>query len=230
VKPFFYCALVLAGLAFSGCDQLARQQKERAMDRADQAVKDSDYKTAETAYEDAIDGTPETAEAHYRLALIEDDKLKNTVAAIYHYQRYLDLQPNGSHAKDATRFVKELQFRLINELSKGAMMTQQDAARLKNENLKLVQQISDLRAQVTDLRNQRNTAMKNATTPITPPDLKKLPPGTRSYTVQTGDTLASIARRFYKSSARWKDILDANYFSLQGKTSLKVGQTLIIPE
>ena len=230
MKAHFVIALALACAAVSGCDQLAKQQRERALDRADQAVKDSDYKGAEVAYEDAIDGTPGTAEAHYRLALIEDDKLKNTVAALYHYERYIELEPKGAHAKDAARFIKELQFRLLNELSKGAMMTQQNAARLKNENLSLTQQVSSLRAQITDLRNQRNAAMRNSTAPVAPPDMKKLPPGAHTYTVQQGDTLASIARRFYKSSARWKDILDANYYSLQGKTALKVGQTLIIPE
>jgi len=200
------------------------------MDRGDQAVKDSDYQSAREAYEDAIDGTVSTAEAHYRLALIEDDKLKDTVGAIHHYQRYLELEPKGSHAKDAARFIKELQFKLMNELSNGPIMTQAAAVRLKNENLQISKDNAALKAQVEELRTQRNTALKNSQITGTPPDLKKLPPGTRSYTVQKGDTLASIARHFYKSAARWKDIQDANYYSLQGKASLKVGQTLIIPE
>jgi nucleoid-associated protein YgaU len=230
VKFGIFPLLVLLGLSLSGCDQFMKQQKDRALDRADQAAKDGDYQAAAGAYEDAIDGTAETAEAQYRLALIEDDKLKNTVGALAHYQRYLELAPKGTHAKDAARFVKELRFRLINELSTGAMMTQTDAAHLKNDNLELTKKNAALNAQIAELRKQRNTAMRNSSTPITPQDLKKLPPGTRTYTVQSGDTLASIARHFYKSSARWKDILDANYYGLQGKTALKVGQTLIIPE
>jgi nucleoid-associated protein YgaU len=53
---------------------------------------------------------------------------------------------------------------------------------------------------------------------------------TRTYTVQKGDTLASIARKFYKSAQRYKDIQDANQNLLQGGVDLKVGQVLIIPK
>jgi len=47
--------------------------------------------------------------------------------------------------------------------------------------------------------------------------------------VQPGDTLASISRKFYKSSGRWQRILDANSDTLSKPSDLKPGQTLIIP-
>jgi nucleoid-associated protein YgaU len=47
--------------------------------------------------------------------------------------------------------------------------------------------------------------------------------------VEAGDTLASIARKYYKNQAKAKDILDANYNSLGGKDVIRVGQVLIIP-
>jgi nucleoid-associated protein YgaU len=47
--------------------------------------------------------------------------------------------------------------------------------------------------------------------------------------VQSGDTLASISRKFYKSSNRWKTILDANKKSIRNPKDLTVGQTLVIP-
>src|SRR5439155_1531541 len=53
--------------------------------------------------------------------------------------------------------------------------------------------------------------------------------GSRTYVVQSGDTLASISRKFYKSSARWEKILDANKENIPNPAKLKVGQTLIIP-
>jgi len=46
---------------------------------------------------------------------------------------------------------------------------------------------------------------------------------------QSGDTLASISRKFYKSPKRWEKILDANKESIRNPGNLKVGQTLIIP-
>jgi nucleoid-associated protein YgaU len=58
------------------------------------------------------------------------------------------------------------------------------------------------------------------------PGLKK---GGQTYVVQSGDTLFSISRKFYKSSKRWKAILEANKKSVRNPKELTVGQTLIIP-
>ena len=41
--------------------------------------------------------------------------------------------------------------------------------------------------------------------------------------------MASIALKFYKNRARWKDIQDANFNSLDGTVKIKPGQKLIIP-
>lgn len=49
----------------------------------------------------------------------------------------------------------------------------------------------------------------------------------RTYTVVRGDTLAGIAIKMYKSSARWKEIADAN--KIADARTLKVGQVLTIP-
>ena len=51
----------------------------------------------------------------------------------------------------------------------------------------------------------------------------------RTYAVKSGDTLASISRKFYKTSARWKEILRANKDKIDNPENLKVGQTLTIP-
>jgi nucleoid-associated protein YgaU len=51
----------------------------------------------------------------------------------------------------------------------------------------------------------------------------------RTYVVQSGDTLVSISRKFYQTSARWQDILDANQNQLSNPDELKAGQTIILP-
>ena len=50
-----------------------------------------------------------------------------------------------------------------------------------------------------------------------------------TYLVQSGDSLVSISRKFYQTTARWKDILDANQNQLTNPDELKPGQTIIIP-
>lgn len=51
----------------------------------------------------------------------------------------------------------------------------------------------------------------------------------RTYVVQPGDTLGSISRKFYGTSARYMDIYNANRESLASPNAVTVGQTLIIP-
>jgi nucleoid-associated protein YgaU len=47
--------------------------------------------------------------------------------------------------------------------------------------------------------------------------------------VKEGDTLASISRKFYKTSKRWKEIRDANEKKIDDPDNLKEGATLTIP-
>jgi nucleoid-associated protein YgaU len=51
----------------------------------------------------------------------------------------------------------------------------------------------------------------------------------RTYLVQPGDTFTSISKKFYQTSARWKDILDANQNQVPDPDALKAGQTIILP-
>jgi nucleoid-associated protein YgaU len=53
--------------------------------------------------------------------------------------------------------------------------------------------------------------------------------GGRTYIVQKGDTLFSLARKFYDDQARWKDIWEANRTRLPDPDKLLVGMKLIIP-
>lgn len=65
---------------------------------------------------------------------------------------------------------------------------------------------------------------------VTPPAARPAA-SSRSYTVAPGDTLSKIARKMYGSTARWKDIQNANQDKLgTGVARLKVGVTLVIPE
>lgn len=51
----------------------------------------------------------------------------------------------------------------------------------------------------------------------------------RLYVVQKGDTLQSLALRYYGTRAGWEKIYQANRSGLPSKDQLKVGQQLVIP-
>jgi tetratricopeptide (TPR) repeat protein len=226
MRAFLFLALPLTIIALTGCDRLLQQKGADALGMAQEKEKEGDYPDAIRWYEASLDGTPQTAESHYSMALIFDDKLDNPVAALDHFQRYLELDPTGDHATDAKNFADQDKFKLVNILSNGSFMPQQDAARLKNQNLELQKQLTDVRKQLADMRTMaRQTPGSHADDPIQKP----IPPGARTYTVESGDTLRSISRTFYKTGARWQDIQDANFGPIDGTVKLKVGMTLVIP-
>ena len=225
-RLLFGCLLAVIGL--SGCEEAFQSSSVRATERADRKYKEGDFRAAAQFYEEALDGTARTADLHYKLALLYDDKLADPVGSLHHWNRYLELDPRGSHAKEAREFAKEDERKLVLKLSRGALMTQEDSVRLKNENLALRKESVALRKEIADLRAAPH---ETASIPKGPAEQKQkpIPPGARTYTVKPGDTLASISRHYYKTSGRWKDIQDANFNRLEGTAKIKPGMTLIIP-
>lgn len=51
----------------------------------------------------------------------------------------------------------------------------------------------------------------------------------QTYIVQTGDTLSSIAQRFYGDANEWRPIFEANRDRLTSAEALQVGMSLRIP-
>jgi LysM repeat protein len=219
--PLVRVLVALVVLGFSSCERLFDKGSKESIEAADKKVAAGDFHGAVSLYEAALDGTPQSAEVHYKLALLYDGKLKSPLDALHHMDRYLELAPSGPHVKDARAYKKEGETKLLTKLSNGSPITQQDAVRLKNENQILREQLTALRAQ---------KALPAATTNARgEPVQKPIPPGARTYTVKKGDTLAKISRQFYKTGARARDIQDANFNSLDGTVKIKTGMVLIIP-
>jgi LysM repeat protein len=213
------CALALLG--FASCERLFDKGLKESSAAADKKAASGDYAGAIPLYESALDGTAKTVDVHYKLALLYDAKLKEPVGALHHMERYLELAPAGPHAKEAKAYKKEAEAKLLTQWSGGSPITQQDAVRLKNENQLLREQLAILRAQKAQPAATFDTKGE--------PVKKPIPPGSRTHTVEAHETLASIAQKYYKNKARWKDIQDANFNALDGTVKIKPGMTLIIP-
>jgi nucleoid-associated protein YgaU len=186
------------------------------MQDADNRAAQGDFERAVNLYEAALDDSPRGAEVHYKLALLYDDKLNDPVSALHHFKRYLALSPNGSHAKDVNDSIKRDEVAALTALSGDSVITRAEAARLRNENLTLHKQLEEPAALA---KAQGNDSRKGGGS-------KK---AGQTYVVQSGDTLVSISRKFYKSPKRWKAILEANKKNLRDPKDLTVGQTLVIP-
>ncbi len=132
-----------AGLA--GCDLLTVSQTGRKIREGNEAVLRGEFPRAVQHYEAALDGTMLSAEAHYRLGLVYEDQMKNQVGALHHFERYLELAPQGQFATDVKGYVDRLRLVIVSSLAEGTVLPAREASRLKNENLELREKLAELR-------------------------------------------------------------------------------------
>jgi tetratricopeptide (TPR) repeat protein len=250
--------LVLAGLclvlAGAGClpgvarlDQ--RDRKEPLMQRAQTLVSEGNVEAAIESYRKALDIDHNLVRAHLDLALLLHDANKDYVGAIYHYRRYLTLRPDTQKRKmietrisnarqlfaatmneqlaargpapdlpsvgpaPASQSEDSLLVRELEEMRVELKNAQLELAEIKNENAALLRHTRSLQQQVASLRERGEQVATEA----------------RTYRVQKGDTLSSIAVRFYKDASRWREILKANENRLGSTKRLRVGQEIVIP-
>lgn len=216
----FATALILGlALSLASCDRMITPRSAQIIKDAESKVADGNFLRAITLYESALDDSPRAADVHYRLALLYDDKMHDPLHALHHFKRYLTLAPAGPHANEVKNFMKKAELELGTSLSGDSVVSRAEAARLKNENLTLRKEVEDLRAHRSPDKPQPETKTAD----------KKPGAGPRTYVVREGDTLASIARKFYKSTGRWKKIRDANKNVIDDPAKLKPGMTLTIP-
>src|SRR5947207_11406284 len=209
--------------ATDGCERMVTPRNTQIVKDADVKATEGDYLRAINLYEAALDDSPRCAEIHYKLALLYDDKMNDPLNALHHFKRYLALSPNGSHANDVKNSIKRDEVAVLTILSGDSVVPRAEAARLRNENLNLHKELEARSATF------RSASDKSRARDVKPGKTASAKSGGRTYIVQSGDTLASISRKFYKSSARWEKILNANKESLHNPENLKVGQSLIIP-
>ena len=219
MRVFLIRNLLLAcALIFAACDKQDPQRD--AVARAEQQVKAGAFRQAIRAYESALDGSAKTADIHYTIAVIYDDKLKEPLDAIHHYDRYLELAPKGGRVKEANSAKADCEKRLQLKITKEGYMTTGEGMRLRNEN-------ESLRKTIADLRNPKPTPASEMPDPSKPDTMS---PGAKRYSVARGDTLGKIAIKFYNNRAYAGHIKAANYNQLRGGDALQVGMILIIPE
>ncbi|MEP6808909.1 MAG: LysM peptidoglycan-binding domain-containing protein [Chthoniobacterales bacterium] len=210
--------LILTLAVFVGCDRMITPRSAQLIRDARRKATEGEFMAAINLYENALDGSAESADVHYQMALLYDDKMKEPLHALHHFKRYLTLAPNGPHAAQVKDLMKRDELELITDSAGDSVLTRGEAGRLRNENLTLRKKLEERVAAPRAPGNANKTAAKKG---------EPAPP--RTHVVQTGDTLFSLSRQYYNSPDRWKDILRANKKNVDDPGKLKVGQTLTIP-
>lgn len=73
-------------------------QRELHFRLGENCVNAMDYRGAIREFEESLETDPHLAAAHFELGWLYDQKMSSPVAAIYHYERYLQLESDASNA------------------------------------------------------------------------------------------------------------------------------------
>jgi LysM repeat protein len=98
---FAICALAaMLGAALGGCapgQGQADDEKEPHFVLGQSKVNAMDYQGAVDAFEASLEANPRSAAAHFELGCLYEGKVPDPAAAIYHYERYLKLNPSAGN-------------------------------------------------------------------------------------------------------------------------------------
>src|SRR5256885_16626692 len=114
LKNFAAPGILGLGLSLASCDRMITPRSAQIIKDAENKVADGNYLRAIALYESALDDSPRTADVHYRLALLYDDKPHDPLPALHHFKRYPTLAPSGPHPNEPKKFMKK------DELEPGA--------------------------------------------------------------------------------------------------------------
>ena len=238
---WFFLAALLIAFCTAGCDRLSgdgsTERKAVLKIRDAEALNEvRDYQRAVEAYEEAMRLDPSQVDAHFKAAVIYDKKLDQFVAAIYHYEVFLKMERDPEKSKLATDFLNNAQFQYVVALPQYKKLANPETSKLQSDNDALHRQISELKSELVRLRSERSAPQ--AAPPPTPvgaprvfaPPKPKKPaaPAVKTYRVQKGDGLRTIARKVYGDPAKWTLILEANP-QIKSPADLHIGQVLRIP-
>lgn len=251
-KISFALLAAICGLALCGCNppgqSVADEEKEPQFLIGRSRVNTMNFAGAIEAFEQALEKNPQSGAAHFELGWLYAEKESDWAAAIFHYQKYLKLRPVANNAET----VRQQIFRLKQELAKGVLPVpasnemQKQLEQLADDNRRLTEELDKLKtlpvvtlpptrtgtlvssgrtnipAQNPPPRTTSRTAQTSQpSTPRTSPSATAV---TRQHRIQSGETLASVARRY---DVRLETLLSAN--PSVNPRRLQPGQSLVIP-
>jgi len=232
MKCLLGIALMAALLGACRRDVVAPEQSV-AYQQARRGADAGDWAAAAGFYRQLLDEHPKFARGHLELGLLCDERLNDPIAAIYHYRRYLELEPNSDKRRVVEDFIERAKLSLAAKLPQPGSVDGGELLRLQNQNTALAGENAALKSKLAEyealLHAPAQPALTNAAVTLVtnPPSSITVKP--RIHVVQKGDTLFSIATRYYGSPAGWQKIYQANQSVLPNKDQLKIGQQLTIP-
>jgi len=250
---FFFIVIALAGMV--GCApsgvEIVSETDEKQYQLGQDYKNQGRMEEALGAFERVIDARRDAPESHLEAGYIYLRTMKDPINAIYHFNRYLRLQPQSPQATQVRQLIETAQKEFARQLPAQPYEGELDridlmdlVKTLKQENDSLKRELMAATARVEQLENvlgqarrptqgqtHSQTGQIQVSAPIQQVDPVAATPSSapRTYAVQSGDTLSAISNRFYGTPSRWIDIYQANRDRLSSESALRVGQEIRIP-
>lgn len=153
---FAFCLpAVLLSVALAGCapgQGQADDEKEPHFVLGQSRVNAMDYQGAVEAFEESLEANPRSAAAHYQLAVLYENQVSvsDPAAAIYHYERFLKLNPNAGNADAIRQRIEGCKRQLAADVLglPSTSAAQQQLEKLAGQNRALQQQVDQLQETV----------------------------------------------------------------------------------
>lgn len=281
LKKMLLPAILTASIClFSSCkDYIGKEKSHPFFVKAGSCKAAGNYKEAAQYFEEFLNVCPRSPLTHYELASIYNDNLDDPLKAVYHYQRYLELDKNSPDAENVAKFIENAKRKLFDSLSKqyesadaSKAYAETDMAKkrlaqyveyskklreqnqlLREQNLAMRKRIegfskesvkfketakalkeqseketeeSEKPAAQTEVKTAQETAKP---APEQKEEVKQQTPA-KTHKVVKGDSLYNLSKKYYGSTRYWTIIRDANKGKLGRNDSVRIGQTIIIPD
>lgn len=234
------------------------ETNEANYQRGKQMLEQGRPEDAMAAFMRVVDKREAAPESHFEIGEIYLVAIEDPIHAIYHYRRFLEQAPDVAIAprvKDRIDTAKKLFLKqlegpdifssndrvdlldLLDTFKDENKQLKQDLYTLKRQNAVLSQTVAELQGQPLVADGSQAASGQAAADFWSAPRSSDARPIVRepepapggTYTVESGDTLTSIARDVYGSSSRYMDIYNANRDRLSSPSALRVGQELRLP-
>lgn len=232
--------LVLSGNGCFPSGQQVDEEKEPHFLAGKNAINSMDYRGAIEEFEKALEVNPRNAKAHFELGCLYEEREGDAAAAIYHYEQFLKLRPGSDSAEvirpRITNCKQDLAKTVLPLPITPGMQRQFDQLldenkRLKDENAKWKEYFASRSTANPPGTLQSTTANNPPTSQPTSPtpvnaetQTNRGSTSVRTHTVQAGETLSSIARKY---GVKLNALMSANP-TLEPKR-MRVGQVLKVP-
>jgi LysM repeat protein len=244
IRAIANCSVLILLMSCLGCfpgDSHLDEEKDPHFQRGRNLVSGQDFKGAVDEFEKALETNPRSAAAHFELGWLYDTKINDYAAAIYHYEKHLQLAQDSERVQLVRERIRGCKQELAN--SEFPLPNSQNLQRqvdsLTAENMSLKQQLEAFKNQAsapsTFVPSAPSVSSPNPPRPVTAPtpgpessrskETSATPTSrARYHVVKPRETITSIAAQYHLRAAA---LLAANPHT--DPRHLRVGQSLNLP-